>query len=241
MVQATYYEYNSMEIYIAVFSMMRHPIILKEGERMNFFSYILLGISLSAPVGPINAAQLNKGMNHGFIHAWLVGFGGMIGDLVFMLLIYFGVAQFLTTPLMKTFLWLFGFFILVYTGIESIVSAKKSLHIHRSSRQTSKFKSFRAGFLLAISNPLNIIFWLGIYGAVLAKTSDLYSNYQLIIYSSGIFLGILIWDLVMASVATSFRKFFHAKAQYIITVGAGIMLIGFGIYFGYEAFLLLTK
>ncbi|NBJ69483.1 MULTISPECIES: LysE family translocator [Clostridia] len=208
---------------------------------MNFLGYILLGISLSAPVGPINAAQLNKGMHHGFIHAWLVGLGGMIGDLIFMLLIYFGVAQFLTTPFMKTFLWLFGFFILVYTGIESITGAKKSLHVDHAIRQTSKMKSFRTGFLLAISNPLNIIFWLGIYGAVLAKTSDLYSNYQLLLYSSGIFLGIFLWDVIMAGVASSFRRFFHERVQYFITIGAGLLLIGFGLYFGYEAVLLLTN
>lgn len=208
---------------------------------MSFFGYILLGISLSAPVGPINAAQLNKGMHHGFIHAWLVGLGGMIGDLIFMLLIYFGVAPFLTTPVMKTFLWLFGFFILVYTGIESITRAKKTLRSDRAIRQTSKLKSFRTGFLLAISNPLNIIFWLGIYGAVLAKTSDLYSNYQLLLYSSGIFLGIFAWDMFMAGVASSFRRFFHERIQYFITIGAGWLLIGFGLYFGYEAVRLITN
>lgn len=200
-----------------------------------FLSYTLLGISLSAPIGPINAAQLNKGMHHGFLHAWLVGLGGMISDLLFMLLIYFGVASFLTTPFMKTFLWLFGCFILVYTGIESVIGAKNSLEAGPSVKASSKRKSFLMGFLIAISNPLNIIFWLGIYGAVLAKTSDLYSNYQLILYSCGIFLGIIVWDIFMAGVASTFRKFFRQRALSIIAIGCGIMLIGFGLYFGYEA------
>ncbi|BBP86940.1 hypothetical protein BsIDN1_05580 [Bacillus safensis] len=44
----------------------------------------------------------------------------MAADIVYMLLIYFGVAQLLTAPLVKTFLWLFGFFVLTYTGIESL-------------------------------------------------------------------------------------------------------------------------
>ncbi len=86
-----------------------------------FFSYILLGLSLSAPVGPINAAQLDKGIRFGFMNAWLVGIGGMIADALFMLLIYYGVAQFLDTPLIKTFLWLFGFFVLCYTGVATQV------------------------------------------------------------------------------------------------------------------------
>ncbi|GAA0426580.1 MULTISPECIES: LysE family translocator [Virgibacillus] len=206
-----------------------------------FFSYILLGLSLSAPVGPINAAQLNKGIHHGFLHAWLVGLGAMLGDLLFMVLIYFGVAQFLTTPLMKTFLWLFGFFILIYTGIESILSARKALREDKALAASTKGKSFRTGFFMAISNPLNIVFWLGIYGAVLAKTSDQYSNQQLLLFSSGIFLGILIWDVFMAGLASTFRKFFQSKTLNYISVFAGIILIGFGLYFGYQAYILLAN
>lgn len=203
-----------------------------------FFSYLLLGISLSAPVGPINAAQINKGIHNGFYHAWLVGVGAMVADAIFMLLIYFGVAQFLTTPFMKSFLWLFGFFILVYTGIESIVAAKATISSDSTANESTG-KSFRTGFFMAITNPLNIIFWLGIYGAVLAKTSQVYSHSQLLLYSSGIFLGIFLWDLIMASIASSFRKFLNIRALQFISVGAGVCLIGFGIYFGIEAYKLI--
>ena len=47
------------------------------------FSYILLGISLSAPVGPINIAQINKGIKM-VLSAWLVGVGAMSADVVMM-------------------------------------------------------------------------------------------------------------------------------------------------------------
>jgi len=204
-----------------------------------FFSYILLGLSLSAPVGPINAAQLDKGIRFGFFHAWLVGIGGMIADALFMLLIYFGVAQFLDTPLIKTFLWLFGFFVLCYTGVESIKNAKASNSSTTMSRSETKGKSFRVGFFMAVSNPLNILFWLGIYGSVLAKTADTYSNYQLLIYTSGIFIGITLWDLTMASVATGARKWLNESILAWISIIAGVILIGFGLYFGVQAFQLL--
>lgn len=64
-----------------------------------FFSYIFLGLSLSAPMGPINAAQLDKGIRYGFWHSWLVGVGGMGADAIFMLAIYFGLALFIDTPI----------------------------------------------------------------------------------------------------------------------------------------------
>lgn len=74
-----------------------------------FLSYIVLGLSLSAPVGPVNAAQIDKGIKNGFWHAWIFGLGAMTADGLYMLFIYFGLSQFLTAPFVKTFLWLFGF------------------------------------------------------------------------------------------------------------------------------------
>lgn len=32
-----------------------------------FFSCVFLGLSLAAPIGPVNAAQMDKGIKHGFI------------------------------------------------------------------------------------------------------------------------------------------------------------------------------
>ncbi len=39
---------------------------------------------MSAPVGPINIAQINKGIKNGFLSAWLVGVGAMSADVVMM-------------------------------------------------------------------------------------------------------------------------------------------------------------
>ncbi|WP_349409841.1 LysE family transporter [Pseudalkalibacillus sp. SCS-8] len=203
-----------------------------------FFSYILLGLSLSAPIGPINAAQVDKGIKFGFLHAWVVGLGAMVADMLFMLLIYFGVAQFLDVPIIKTFLWSFGCFVLIYTGVESIIRSNHD-PTNTDVVRESPMKSFRTGFFMALSNPLNILFWLGIYGSVLAKTADSFSQHQLIIYSSGIFIGILIWDFIMASMASGFRKFLTPRMLQGISITAGLFLIGFGCYFGYQAFTLL--
>lgn len=206
-----------------------------------FFSYILLGLSLSAPVGPINAAQLDKGIRFGFMNAWLVGLGGMIADAIFMLLIYFGVAQFVDTPLMKTFLWLFGFFVLMYTGVESIINSDKLTENKDGPSYETRGKSFRTGFFMAASNPLNILFWLGIYGSILAQTSSKYGTAQLLLYSAAIFLGITIWDITMAGIATGARKWFNSTILKMVSVVAGLVLIGFGIYFGIQAVQLLFK
>jgi L-lysine exporter family protein LysE/ArgO len=200
-----------------------------------FLSYILLGLSLAAPIGPINAAQIDRGIRNGFMHSWLIGVGAVIADGVYMLIVYIGVVSFLKTEFMQTFLWLFGFFVLSYTGIEAILNAGK-VHLSEYRGKEPLLKSFLTGFLMSISNPLTILFWLGIYGSVLAKTAATYDTSQLVIYSSAIFIGLLLWDITMAGVASSFRKFLTSRLLVGISLLSGISMIGFGIYFGVQAF-----
>jgi len=200
-----------------------------------FLSYIFLGLSLAAPIGPINAAQIDKGIKNGFMHSWVVGIGAMIADIFYMLAVYMGVVQFLEIPIVKTFLWLFGFFVLVYTGIECLLGAGKIEANTRSKKGDSITKSFFSGFFMSLSNPLTILFWLGIYGSVLAKTVHTYDTSQLLLYSSAIFTGIILWDLLMALLASSFRKFLTSGILGWISISSGLSLIGFGLYFGYEA------
>lgn len=203
-------------------------------------SFFFLGISLSAPIGPINAAQLNKGISKGFWHAYVIGLGAVVADIIYMLLVYFGVIHLLESPFIKTFLWLFGFFVLVYTGVESIKDAGKiSDSPQLINKGATLGKTFVSGFLISLLNPLSILFWLGIYGSVLAKAIHDFSLHQLLLYSAMIVLGILLWDITMATASSIFRKFLTTKILKAISIVSGLSLIGFGIYFGVQAFRLL--
>lgn len=106
-----------------------------------FFSYMLLGLSLAAPIGPINAAQLDKGIKNGFLHAWFLGIGATSVDALYMLVVYFGSVHFLSSDFMKTFLFSFGCFVLIYTGIEGLMSAGKITQ-HRNAKGDSVVKCF---------------------------------------------------------------------------------------------------
>ncbi|WP_163538355.1 LysE family transporter [Gracilibacillus sp. YIM 98692] len=203
-----------------------------------FFSYMFLGLSLAAPLGPINAAQINHGIKNGFWHSWLIGLGSILAELFFILAVFFGVVHFLETPFMKTFLWSFGAFVLLYTGVESIANSQK-LTITNERQKDSLVKTFTTGFLITISNPLSILFWLGIYGSVLANTIHKYDNVHLLLYGGAILIGVMAWDISMACVSSSFRHFLTEKTLKRISVFTGLSLIGFAIYFGYQAIQLL--
>lgn len=201
-----------------------------------FLGYIFLGLSLAAPIGPVNAAQLDRGIKNGFFHSWLVGLGATIADGIYMLLVFLGVVHFLEIPFMQTFLWLFGFFVLVYTGFESILGAKEAANLTPAERSKESYsKSFLSGFFISLFNPLTILFWLGIFGSILAKTVTTNDLSTVLLYTGAIFLGITVWDLTMATLSSSLRKFLTSRFLVTISVLSGLSLIGFGVYFGIQA------
>lgn len=196
---------------------------------------MVLGLSLSAPIGPINAAQLDKGLRGGFMHAWAVGLGAIAADIIYMLLVYLGMIHLLDAPFIKAFLWLFGFFVLVYTGVESIKHSGELSAAEMRGNEASLSKSFTAGFLMSLFNPLSILFWLGIYGSILAKAVNEYPMQQLLVYSGAIVLGILLWDVTMAAASSIFRRFLTIRVLRAVSVCSGLSLVGFGFYFGIQA------
>ena len=205
----------------------------------SIFTYIFLGISLAAPVGPVNAAQLNTGIKNGFFHAWIFGFGALLADILYMVLVYFGVGQFVDSPYIKIFLWSFGCFVLTYTGIESLLTLHKiKLNFHKEKRVRFR-QSLSSGFLLSLLNPLTILFWLGIFGSVLAEASQKITDSQLILYSFAIIGGIILWDTFMAFLSSGARKFLSNKFLVIISIISSFSMLGFGIYFGIQAYQLL--
>lgn len=196
-------------------------------------SYIFLGLSLAAPIGPVNSARLDIGIKNGFWHAWVVGAGSMIADAVFMLLVYLGMVNFLDIPFVQIFLWLFGGFILIYSGFESILGVNR-INLTYSRKKDSLSKCFLTGFMMSVTSPLSILFWLGIYGSVLAKTAQSNGTSQLLIYSCMIFVGLTLWDVFVAGLTTGFRKLLNDTSLKIISIISGLSLLGFGGYFGYQ-------
>jgi L-lysine exporter family protein LysE/ArgO len=201
----------------------------------SLITYFLLGISLAAPIGPVNAAQLDTGIKHGFFSAWVFGLGALLADVIYMLLVYLGVIKFIDMEFTKTFLWFFGCFVLTYTGIESLIKKEEfNLKSEQRGRQVLS-KSFFSGFLISISNPLTILFWLGIYGSVLAQTASKFTHDQLLLYSCAMISGILSWDFTMASLASLAKNIFHKGFLKLISAASSLSMIGFGIYFGVQA------
>ncbi|GAA5415276.1 hypothetical protein Pryu01_00300 [Paraliobacillus ryukyuensis] len=206
---------------------------------MVLLSYVLLGLSLAAPIGPINAAQMSQGIKNGFMHAWFIGLGSILAECLFIIAVFFGVVHLLESSFVRVFLWSFGSFVLAYTAIESLTNLASLSPSDTRTNKDSLVKTFWSGFILSLTNPLSILFWLGIYGSILANSLHKYDLAQVIYYGAAILAGLMLWDIFMATLSSGFRYFLKPIFLQMITVLSAVCLLGFAGYFGYHAFQLL--
>ena len=85
-------------------------------------AHIVLGLSIAAPLGPINIEIMKRGIHKGFWSSLFVGAGGMSADLLLMYLMYFGMATFIKLSYVQISLLVLGAIILTLSGIQGCLS-----------------------------------------------------------------------------------------------------------------------
>ncbi|MEI6610939.1 MAG: LysE family transporter [Deltaproteobacteria bacterium] len=192
---------------------------------------ILLGLTLAAPIGPVNLEMIKRGLNSGFKQAFLTGAGAMCADITYLILIFFGLTSFLKISFLKIFLGIAGSLILIYLGLVSAKGFFKKAET--SAKQPKKlFKnSYVTGYVLAISSPMTIVWWTGVFGALLAAQPDMPTNISAFLSCLSIMLGCFLWVFSMACALHWGKKIINEKITGYISLIAGTFLIMFGIYF----------
>ena len=216
---------------------MKNELIL---EKYSLLQNILLGLTLAAPIGPVNLEIIKRGLNSGFKQAFLTGTGAMCADTTYLILIFFGLTSFLNFSFMKIFLGIAGSFILIYLGVISAGDFFFTTNQHKKSNKESTNRrlfhsSFVTGYVLAISSPMTIVWWTGVFGALLAAQTITHTNISAFFSCLSILLGCFLWVFFLAAALHWGKKIINKKITRRISLFAGIFLIGFGIYFLYRA------
>ncbi|KHE70182.1 LysE family translocator [Halobacillus sp. BBL2006] len=201
--------------------------------------YIILGLSIAAPVGPINIEIIKRGLAFGFWPALFVGLGGMSSDLLLMGSMFLGIASVLAWSWVKMTLMLVGCIVLLHTGWTSLFASQSNQtrdnHLEDNLGVVKlRRSSFIKGFLIAGTNPMNLIFWIGIYGSVLSGAFQEENLFHSFLISSLVFIGIGLWNVNLAFTTHFGRLLANQAILRGIHGVASLVLIGFGIRFGYK-------
>lgn len=210
---------------------------------------IILGICLAAPIGPVNAEMIKRGLSSGFWGSFNVRLGGALANIILLLLAYFGLGSIVKYPKVIFTISIIGVIALMYLGIKNILKAisKKSLNLilHKnkhSIHENTKCKKYSTkngllvGFGLSFASPIGLMFWLSTFATSIQQNQiNTFKLHDLLI-NLFIIVGVLIWGVFISIILHYFSKIIDEKKLKIVTAISGIILIYFGIKYGQTSF-----
>ena len=200
----------------------------------NIARNVILGISLAAPIGPSSVAVIQNGLRQGFLRAFLTGVGVTMADATYLLIVFFGLSSFISIPIVKVLIWTLGALVLLYLGYQSIREAVRRIGLEKTSVCTAG-NPLLVGYLVNISNPIAIVWWVGIFGSLLGASAGGAEKINTLLSSSTILIGVLLWHSTMSLLTHWGKRFLNETTAKYVSVIAGIALVLFGIGFAYNA------
>lgn len=192
-----------------------------------------VGVALAAPIGPINIEIVRRGLRGGFTAGWLVGLGAVTADTIYCALVVSGLAPVADRPWLRVPLYLAGALVLGYLGLSGVRGAISGQEVQApppSSRQ-----SYATGFVMAAANPVGIVYWLSIGGALVASAVAHAGPRAAPLLVGGVFGGIVCWVTFLSGLTQGGRRFVSDRVLRWLTGLGGAVLAGFALYFGWQA------
>lgn len=203
---------------------------------------ILLGITLAAPIGPVSIEMIKRGLNKGFLDAFIVRVGGALGNTLCLIGAYFGASLFMTSETKMGVCSLAGALVLFYLGLKALLDKRTHQYQHTTDApdQTDYTLSsgLVTGFILSIANPLGLVFWFTLFAAPTDLSGEVGIWFGLA-QNFAVIAGVLIWGLILSGFLEVGRRFVNPAFLKSITKIAGVMLLYFGLKYAYKGFVYL--
>jgi threonine/homoserine/homoserine lactone efflux protein len=192
---------------------------------------VLIGFFLSFMIGPVFFMLIQTSIIKGARAAIAFDLGVVLGDVVFILIAYYGSKSLLEQIKDDPRLFYIGGLILLVYGIIMYLDKNQKNVIPNETlilpEKTNYLKLFFKGFLLNFINVGVLAFWLGM---IVVVGSNFQMNPSKIFnYFSVILISYLITDIGKILLAKQLKKKLTPKITYKVKRTMGIILMVFGI------------
>ena len=191
---------------------------------------ILLGLSITAPIGPTNVEIIRRGAQEGWKSARAFCLGVIVALVIYLLLVVLGLSFLTESKTFNTILTILGVIVLAYLSYNSLRDFFSGQEIEFGEDKSGN-KHFLPGIVLTISNPAILLLWTGIMGADLATSGA--SLGQGLMLSIGILVGVFIFFAILIFLIHFGRRFLQQRYIRYVSLLAGIVLMIFCIRFAY--------
>ena len=191
---------------------------------------IILGLTLSALLGPALFTLLQTSIHRGVKSAVFLAFGIFLSDVFVVYLAFMGALQLINQRNNYLIAGIIGGLILIGFGLYTFYH---KIHIDENNkaievRVAGPLTYILKGFFLNIMNPFVWFFWISAMVGVSSTYGD--DKHGIIIFFIGTLSMVLGSDVLKVFIASKIKA--HLKANILIRVNhfVGILLVGFGIF-----------
>lgn len=194
-----------------------------------FVSIVAVSLSGVMAPGPITAATLAAGVRSR--HAGvLIALGHAAIEMPLILLLATGVGGFLTSPTAQAGIGLAGGMVLMLMGLQLLLSLRRP----SDNRVPVQRHPLLTGMVLSVANPYFFVWWATV-GLTLTLQALAYGLLFLTLFAIVHWLCDLVWLEVLSLAGFTGSAAFGARAQTVVTVVCGLVMVGFGVKFLYDA------
>lgn len=196
------------------------------------YQALVIILLLTCSFGPAFFALINTGIKYGYRTGAFLAAGVVISDLFLCLLVivlvHFGMSNFLHSEKTQTFFAIIGGIILIVFGAlffkKHTVKTDDTIDIEMQLPSPSVM--MLKGFFLNLFNPTVWLLWLANVTAI-GKTFD-YSMIKMLIFFSIILAAVLFVELSKVKLANKIKHYLTNKTMTIINYITGTALMVFG-------------
>lgn len=186
---------------------------------------MLIGLLISAPMGPIGMLVIQRTLNKGRTAAFVTGLGASLSDLIYCLLTGLGlsfVTDFIESN--QNVLQIIGSIVLIIYAIY-LFRNNPSRQLKPSTDHTNTYwKDFITGFLFTFSNPLILFFIIGLF-ARFNFLDYVFEYYHYFVGYLAIITGAVIWWFLITFFVNKVRAHFNMRSLWLINRIIAVILM----------------
>src|SRR5579864_2042555 len=189
---------------------------------------MLVGIVIAVPVGPVGILCIRRTILDGRLPGLFSGLGAASADSFFGIIAGFGLT-FISDSLFYYQDWLRigAAAFLLYVGVSALMS-DPTTRTRPGRDPEGLFGDFASTFALTITNPVTILSFLAIFGAI-GFTGNEATMAHAAILVAGVWLGSFIWWAGLVAGAGVLRLAFQRQHLVWINRGSGGILVAAGV------------